>query len=246
MTEKHFIVPDIKTVTIVGVGGTGGYLAQGLAKMMAGYRLDLDVTFVDPDTVEEKNRFRQNFMPWEIGQSKSESLAFRLNQQFGLGIKSFVGKGEDFYQGNTGFRDLLITCVDKIEPRKNLRNHRLWLDSGNDLDFGQVIFGTTHEKKQLTKQLKAWDKSPNIESLPNAYRKAQMWKIKAPQTATASCADHPFTEQGCFINEIAAQAALMILHQILVVGSVTTPAIYFNATNARMLPAKINQSYIDC
>jgi PRTRC genetic system ThiF family protein len=244
--KKHFIAPDIQKITIVGVGGTGGYLAQGLAKMIAGYRLNVEVTLVDPDVIEEKNRFRQNFMPWEIGENKAEALAFRLNQQYGLAFKAFSGTGENYYaNARTQYRELLITCVDKIAPRKKLSHHPLWLDCGNDLDFGQVIFGTTHDSRTLKNQFETWDKTPNITGLPNAYRKANMGRLRDKKSSTASCADHPFSEQGCFINELSAQAGLMILHQLLVKGVVETPAIYFDSSKGRMLPAKINKQYFD-
>lgn len=244
MTEKPYIVPEIERVALVGTGGTGGYVAQGLAKMIAGYRLDLDVALIDPDIVEEKNRFRQNFMPWEVGCSKAESLALRLNQQYGLGFSAHVCLCEEYYNAHHSRNPTLyVTCVDKIAPRKFLKDHPLWLDSGNDLDFGQVIFGTTSGKGDCSQELKGWEGTPFVKHLPNAYLKAELKGKKDSRKATPSCADNPFSEQGCFINEIAAQAALTILHQLLIVGQVTTPGIWFNSSKGRWMPGRITKDY---
>ena len=241
---KEFMVPTINEVSVVGVGGTGSYLVQGLAKMIAGYKLKIRVQLIDPDVVEEKNCFRQNFMSWEVGQNKAEAMAFRIAQQFGLDFHSYAQRGEDVVRSNDP-RSLLITCVDKIAPRKALSAHPLWLDCGNDLDYGQVIFGTSKVKKECRKAVKEWDSKPVISALPNAYLKVGMGKLRDKKQA-ASCADMPFSEQGCFVNEVAAQAALTILHQILVAGTVKTPAIWFNTSTGRWTPAKINKTYLEC
>ncbi|MFA5652727.1 MAG: ThiF family adenylyltransferase [Desulfomonilia bacterium] len=242
--EKSFIVPHVQRVSLVGTGGTGSYLAQGLAKMIAGYRLNAEVALIDPDNIEEKNRFRQNFMPWEIGQNKAQALACRLNQQFGLSFAAYPCSAEEYLKAGRG-SGLFITCVDKIAPRKLFRDTSLWLDSGNDLDYGQVIFGTSAERKACQEQIKQWGSTPHVNELPNAYLKAGMAKLRDKKSRTASCADTPFAEQGCFINELAAQAALLILHQILVVGTVTTPAVYFDSSKSRMIPARITCNYLD-
>jgi len=242
---KKFIVPELRRVVVAGVGGTGGYLVQGLAKLICGYGLsNIDVVLVDPDVVEEKNRFRQNFMPWEIGESKAQTLAFRLNQQYGVdfgakvaGIEGEVGTYKD--------RDTLyITCVDKVEPRKSLKNVPFWLDCGNEVDFGQVIFGNSPDKKQCRKQAERLEDDAIIKTLPNAYIKASLGRKKDSKKRSASCADNPFTEQGCFVNEMAAQAALTIVHQILVAGQVQTPGIWFNSRLGRWNPAKISKQYL--
>lgn len=241
--DRTFIAPNISDIILVGTGGTGSYLAQGLAKMIAGHKLDINVDLVDFDTVEEKNCSRQNFMPWEIGQNKAKSLSFRLNQQYGLSFKGHDMRGEEFSKRNGAYGALLITCVDKIEPRKALAHHNLWLDCGNDLNYGQVIFGTTSDQSECEEEGKQLNDIPHITTLPNAYLKVGMEKLKDSKKKTVSCADTPFAEQGCFINEIAAQAALTILTQILVVGTVKTPAIWFDTHTGRWTPAKLNQNY---
>lgn len=242
---KTCIAPEIKTIALVGVGGTGSYLAQGLAKMIAGYRLNIRVQLIDPDTVEEKNIHRQNFMAYEIGSYKADALAFRLNQQYGLSFASSVGKGEDVMKQQRYYSTLLVTCVDKIAPRKALAKMGLpWLDLGNDLEFGQAIYGAISNERDCAKVVKGWEKTPTVAGLPSPALKVGLDILKDRKKAP-SCADTPFAEQSCFVNELAAQAGLMILHQLLVKGVVDTPAIYFDTAKGRMTPAKITPSYFE-
>lgn len=257
---KPFLTPDIETVYLIGVGGTGGYLAQGLAKLCAGYQLPLNVVLVDPDTIEEKNIFRQNFHAYEIGQAKAEALALRLNQQYGLSWGHHVGDGVEFatnpqygrsYSRNLR-KTLMITCVDKPEVRRDLGkaigNNTLWLDTGNELDFGQTVIGTCSDKKALNKAIKEWSSSPVTNVLPSPYIKCGWDKARTKKKKSApSCADLGyFEEQSVFINEWIAQAALNILFQVLIRGRIDTPAIFVDTERGRMLPARIDKDYLTC
>ncbi|HBG07690.1 MAG: hypothetical protein A2075_09205 [Geobacteraceae bacterium GWC2_58_44] len=259
--RKRHLAPQFRRVVIVGTGGTGSYLAQGLAKLVAGYRLQVGVTLIDPDEIEEKNCSRQNFHAYEIGQPKAEALAFRLNQQYGLSFAAVVGKGEEFLGYNTnGTRNgnsatavgkrrpdmgrLVVTCVDSVEARKPYRECGPWLDLGNGVDTGQALYGITADKEAIALELQSWDKTPQVGFLPNPYLLAGMAKLKSPKKKAPSCADTPFAEQGVFANEWAAAAGLAILHQLLVKGQVTTPAIYFDTSNGRMAPQFITKDYL--
>lgn len=245
MNRKPHIAPQFQKLILIGTGGTGSYLAQGLAKMVAGYRLNLDVLLVDPDIVEEKNCARQNFFPWEVDQPKAEALAFRLNQQYGLSFAAIQGKGED----NIGSRyldpsRLFVTCVDTIEARKPLKGVGYWLDMGNGVETGQALYGNTEDPKKLKTELEKWEKTPHVASLPSPYLAFNMAKLKATKKKTPSCADTPFAEQGVMANEYAAAAGLAILHQLLIKGQLTTPAIYFDTAKGRMSPVFITQEHL--
>jgi len=259
--RKIHLAPQFRKIVIVGTGGTGSYLSQGLAKLVVGYRLKIDVVLVDPDEIEEKNCSRQNFHAYEIGQSKAEALAFRLNQQYGLGFAAVVSNGETFLgYRNNGNRDgnhanavgakyldltrLIITCVDSVEARKPYRDCGPWLDLGNGLETGQALYGITFDKEKVCSELKLWDTTPQVTLLPNPYLLAGMAKRKNPKKKAPSCADHPFSEQGVFANEWAAAAGLTILHQLLVKGQVTTPAIYFDTSKGLMMPQFITKDYL--
>ena len=59
-----------QTVTIIGVGGVGSWVAYYLA--IAGCR---DMVLIDPDTLEEHNLGRTPFKSWGVDQLKVEALA---------------------------------------------------------------------------------------------------------------------------------------------------------------------------
>lgn len=247
--RKQHIAPQFNQIFVVGVGGTGSYLAQGLAKMISGYKLPLQVVLADPDVIEEKNCARQNFHAWEIGQNKAEALAFRLNQQYGLSFAGASCPGEglfslEYYHSVHDMSRLIITCVDTIAARKHYKDRGPWLDIGNGLETGQALYGTTADGRALRDESMLWDSRPSAGRLPNPWRISGMAKLKDSKKQTTSCADTPFAEQGCFINELAAQAGLIILHQLLVKGAVTTPAVYFNSAAGRMVPQYITKDYL--
>ena len=242
MNRKAHLAPQFRSVAIVGVGGTGSYLAQGLAKLVAGYRLPLAVTLIDPDSIEVKNCARQNFLAYEIGQPKAEALAYRLNQQYGLRFAAFVGPGVKAGLFSAP-KTLLVTCVDTVEARQTFKDFGPWLDLGNAEATGQALYGNTAKRAELTAEAKKWATTPTVAHLPGPYLLAGMAKLKTAKAAP-SCADHPFAEQGCFVNEWAAVAGLTILHQLLVKGQLTTPSIYFDSAKGHMAPLYITRDYL--
>lgn len=260
--RRMHLAPHFRRVAIVGVGGTGSYLAQGLAKLVAGYRLPLEVLLIDPDTVEEKNCARQNFMAWEIGRPKAEAMASRINQQYGVAFSFLVGRGDELlaagsrvvgqaWQFRSGMmrpkhidaERLIVTCVDTVEARKPFKDCGPWLDLGNGQETGQALYGTTADGEALAGELERWDKTPHAGLLPDPFLVAGMAKLKTKKR-TPSCADTPFAEQGVFANEWAANAGLAILHQLLVKGELQTPAIYFDTAKGRMTPGFITREYL--
>src|SRR5437588_5642321 len=69
-----------KKLYVVGMGGTGSFLARHAACIVWLLRTmgkDVTLTFIDPDRVEEVNIPRQNFCAAEIGRFKAETLASR-------------------------------------------------------------------------------------------------------------------------------------------------------------------------
>lgn len=205
---------------------------------------------VDPDVVEEKNCARQNFQPWEIGQPKSEALAYRLNQQYGLAFAAVHGSGEK-YIGNPEYSSvlhsprLIVTCVDTVGARKFYKKAGPWLDLGNGIETGQALYGTTDSQEQLALEGEKWEKTPHVGCLPNPFLAFGMAGLKTSKKKAASCADTPFAEQGVFANEWAAAAGLAILHQLLVKGELRTPAIYFDTARGRMTPEYITREYLN-
>ena len=69
---------------LVGCGGTGGYLAEALCRLLIGRRSRLFL--VDLDRVEEHNVARQAFDTADAGRFKAQVLAERLSRRFGREI----------------------------------------------------------------------------------------------------------------------------------------------------------------
>ena len=62
----------VPAITVVGVGGTGGFVAAGLARMLPP---TIGLVLIDMDRVEEHNLNRQSFTAADIGQFKSVAMA---------------------------------------------------------------------------------------------------------------------------------------------------------------------------
>ena len=69
---------DNPWITVVGCGGTGGFVAEGLCRLFQGRQAT--IVLVDHDRVEPHNLLRQNFYAEDVGRFKSQALADRLAQ----------------------------------------------------------------------------------------------------------------------------------------------------------------------
>ena len=71
---------DNPWITVVGCGGTGGFVAEGLCRLFQGRQAT--IVMVDHDRVEPHNLLRQNFYAEDVGQFKSQALADRLARAY--------------------------------------------------------------------------------------------------------------------------------------------------------------------
>jgi PRTRC genetic system ThiF family protein len=141
----------IRTVTIVGVGGTGASTARIVARilydMQRSRKHTPQLALIDADCVEEKNIGRQAlFAPSDIGKFKAEVVGRRLNFALGLDIAWIcepvsATRHFDRYGGN-----LVISCVDNHEARQEIRSiNGILIGAGNHADSGQVCIGNTDD-----------------------------------------------------------------------------------------------------
>lgn len=140
-------------IQLVGCGGTGSWLAQHLARLAYEGRqrgVDVQLHFIDFDTVEARNVGRQNFTPAMVGHNKAEILARLYGRQYGLPITHHsVRYSAAPYFGNIGGRQegelrLIIGAVDTTAGRREIqarKDKHWWLDCGNDRYSGQVVLG---------------------------------------------------------------------------------------------------------
>ncbi len=128
-----------------GVGGTGCHLTHFLAPYTQ-QRDDIKkYTLVDGDIVEEKNLFRQNFIPQHVGYYKSEVIGQIYNLPY---ITEYVKKKNIKRFFDKDAINIVIGCVDTVKCRlmvddfikKNMDKYPcVYIDGGNMDNTGQVI-----------------------------------------------------------------------------------------------------------
>jgi len=136
--------PYTPAVIVVGCGGTGGFVADGLARLLPRTK---DLVLIDMDTVEESNLNRQSFTAADVGLFKSEALAKRLAGKYGRPVQySILPVGAGTLPGG-----IVVGCVDNGPARQAIADHlhdgQWWIDSGNGRNFGQVLMGNSQVEK---------------------------------------------------------------------------------------------------
>ncbi len=134
----------IPAIIVVGCGGTGGIVADGLARMLP---LNIGLILIDMDRVEERNLNRQSFTAADVGLFKSEALAKRLAGKYQRSVRySVLPVGAaDLPKG------IIVGCVDNGLARQaiadRIHDGQWWVDSGNGTNFGQVLIGNSKIEK---------------------------------------------------------------------------------------------------
>ena len=155
------------SITLVGAGGTGSHMAEGLARMHFALRQlghqGLSVTVFDDDAYEPHNAGRQ-IMRWQdVGVNKAHATVERVNRMYGT---AWIASPSRFVPNhNMLMGNIIITAVDGGRTRNELQRqfrqkhafeesryqsaHQdfsktyYWLDLGNDERYGQVILGSS-------------------------------------------------------------------------------------------------------
>lgn len=140
-------------IAVVGCGGTGGFLAEGLCRLFLD--TSIRVILVDHDRVEERNLLRQNYYPEELGRFKAQALAERLALKYrrpvAYALDPFSSPLEEKSMLGPDWRALspgiLVGCVDNAPAREAMAQWcsrwqmGWWVDVGNGQQFGQVLVG---------------------------------------------------------------------------------------------------------
>ena len=239
-------------IILVGVGGTGSWLAASLARIAYHARQKgeaIKLFLVDPDIVSETNIGRQNYTVCQSGESKCESLAWRLNAALGLDITAVVAPfvAADFMpwlreQGLTpGYgrtrRLVLVGCVDNYAARRELAAAQQWqtpgpkeegvwvVDSGNSFVSGQVLVGNLTELARLRV-----DDFGLCSGLPSPYLQEPALLEPDPVEATSlSCAELTWREeQSLLINTQVAAVAAQYVYDLVVRRTLHQFATYLN------------------
>ncbi|MEI8305612.1 MAG: PRTRC system ThiF family protein [Chloroflexales bacterium] len=231
-----FVLPPGQPIAIclVGCGGIGSHLAQSLARLSAHVREQsgppLALTFIDGDTVERRNVGRQLFTAREVGKPKAQVLAERLNAAFGLGIVAVPAMATAglLTELHPGYQTIgvLVGTVDTASGRRALHDAlarsawRIWLDVGNERDWGTVLLGTATEARQLRGALAL---GGICTALPAPTLHYPHLLDDAPIQPRADCANAAADgTQSLMVNQAMAAVAGQYLHQLVVARQITT------------------------
>lgn len=229
--DNEIVIPDKpKLMVCVGAGGTGGSFVKECAKEL----LLHDNTYllvIDGDRVEEKNCSRQPFSEEDIQQNKAsvlvESLICSYPELNGR-MFSFPAYLEDVSDledaiKSTGLDDTYICltgCVDNHRARQVLlmyyaqNDDVLYVDSGNEFDFGQVVVSVKKGGKQL---------SPTV-----AHYFKEVLTDNSPSVSELSCGVvNESAPQHQITNLSAADIILQIYDKLFEEGVVNGGIVYF-------------------
>ncbi len=247
---------------LIGCGGTGSWLAPHVVRLARFLReanwANVVVTFVDPDVVEPKNVFRQNFGTAEIGAHKAETLALRLGPAWGVEIHVHTTRfDKKMIEWNYGDVGVLIGCVDNAMARKAIADaldchggnggmysngdpslpHLWWLDAGNGENTGQVLLGSTSSLKVLHFAFPHYPDSTYCVHLPAPHlQHPDLLELRPIENKTTeglsatSCAQLVWTgDQSPSINSMVANLAVSYLWRLFTdKQGLTTFATYCN------------------
>ena len=148
---------------LVGVGGTGGWLAPTLVrltKILTDQGRSVSLTLIDYDHVEKVNIQRQNFTQADLGLNKAQVLALRYGMAYGVDVMAIPDRfNPEMVRVDYNSLSIIVGSVDNAAARiaiaKTLRKNPpntapriLWLDGGNTRTQGQVLLGSWSEPEQ--------------------------------------------------------------------------------------------------
>lgn len=223
-------MPQDLNILVVGCGGTGGFVSEGLCRLLI--NSDISIILIDHDRVEEHNLRRQHFFEGDVGKFKSQALAERLARQYGRPVGYSVYPyssdliGENYGGGLVKLmaQGIIIGCVDNAEARIAIAETfnrfsfgNWWIDAGNGFSSGQVLIGNTPKTEYLEGAFD--DESNEVDRLP--LPSWQLPGLLIPPTsnlneAVRDCAEAVVADdQGPVINQAMATLVLEFVHRLL-------------------------------
>ena len=213
-------LPQEPNITVVGCGGTGGFVAESLCRLFTGRKAA--IILVDHDRVERHNILRQNFQAQDIGKFKSQVLAERLSfiydRPIGYSIHPLI-PNKSMQPGIASYqRSLIIGCVDNAKARLAMsqclegQTDRWLIDAGNGQDWGQVLIGNTIRPDALKGSLQ----NGQCQALPapTVQRPDLLTTVPATLPDIDCAAALDLTDQDPVINQMMAKIVVMIVRRM--------------------------------
>lgn len=231
----HWLMRDRPLrVHVIGVGGTGSMLLDGLASLHATLialnQPGLDVTAFDSDTVSPFNLGRQRFTRADIGLNKAIALIHRINMFYDCQWKAEPSLATS--QDAIGC-DLFVTCVDSASFRyavgkawSGKRSDALWLDLGCGADNGQCILGHLGASP---------DRVPNVYDL---Y--CDQLRDPPPDDLPSCSMEEALSRQSLPVNRMVADLALNLLYHLIRNGALDHHGMQFHLNPMRTVPMLVD------
>jgi len=222
-------------VTIAGVGGTGAFLAEDLARLLSvHFRWRTHLHLVDHDRVEIQNTQRQAFSTRDLDKYKAQVVAERLVRQFPIEVSLSLAPYDHVRDAPNSRRDnehprlaLLIGCVDNPNARRELARTLeqpsygssavWWFDFGNSAASGQLYLGNALRAEGLRG---AFNRESRIcRALPAPSLQAPEL-LEAPTAPLPVAPDHDCAEaqiagdQEPFVNRTIAALGLAMVARL--------------------------------
>jgi PRTRC genetic system ThiF family protein len=241
-------------IVVVGCGGTGGFLAEAICRLLIGRRSRLHL--VDHDRVEPHNVARQAFDRRDVGRYKAEVLAERLARRFerevGYSVLPYDRELHAKVFGDTpADLRLIVGCVDNASARRSIaatldapsrsggRSHNVWwLDCGNGRNSGQILFGNSTRPEDLRRAFIPGHRRCRALPAPSLQRPDLLSAAPEPRPQPDCAEAVAEGEQGPTINQIVASIAASFVEKLLA-GACSWMAGYFDLDDGtlRCLPA---------
>jgi len=217
-------------VTIVGLGGTGAFLAEDLARLFSvhfGWRILLNL--VDHDRVEVHNEHRQAFTKRDRGLHKAQVVAERLARQFPIDVAVSLAPYDHCRDAPDPSRGdvrpwlaLLIGCVDNPSARRELARTLepatygspsiWWMDLGNSAASGQLYLGNSVRADRLRGAFDPQTRTCRALPAPS---------LQAPELLEAATASLPAPDRDCAEEQIAGDQEPFVNRTIAALGLAT-------------------------
>jgi PRTRC genetic system ThiF family protein len=224
-------------IAIVGCGGTGGFLAEAVCRLLLGRHAELFL--IDHDRVESHNCLRQAFGPEDVGKFKAQVLAERLSRRYHRNIGYSVMPFDWDLHGHIWTKvasrlPLVIGCVDNAAARSALADamrdgrpepigyayrtelgHPWWLDLGNERNSGQALLGNLVQSDHLAHAFQYQGQTVTALPAPSQQRPDLLTSPPRRQPE-ADCAERVITgDQGATINQAMAALGASFVEKLL-------------------------------
>jgi PRTRC genetic system ThiF family protein len=207
-------------IDLIGVGGTGSYVLQGLAKLNLVHKevvmnsQGIKVNVFDPDVISSSNTVRQLFREEEIGESKAMTIVGNINRNYGFSWNAFEEKYDVRKIKDT---QVIILCPDNMEVRRKVYDyvaHKIKgqeinhgegvyiIDFGNSYDYGQVYVSYV-PGKNVKKDIPQY-------GFPKGYLETKE-DLNEPSCSIAEA----ISKQKLFMNPLLANHGLNLLDELL-------------------------------